>query len=1166
VRCVRAVTRPGTGLCILYCKAIMAGGRISELSNRQRRLLKQVLARQVNPARMGARQTGPAGAPPETGPGTIESVSATRSGSLALAAPIPPIARDAQIPLSLAQQRLWFLDRLQPGSSIYNIPAIMRLKGPLDLSILEQSFNELVRRHESLRTTFAEVEGQGIQVIKPELKIKLSSVDLCNVPDSERETRACQLIDEEAERPFDLESGPLLRVTVLRLALEEHIQIIVVHHIVSDAWSFAVLFRDVSAFYHAISAGREPALPDLSIQCADFANWQRQRMEGGLLQSKLAYWREKLAGMDGVLELPGDYARPPTKSFRGAAEAFVMPVDLHDRLRLLSREHNVTLFTTLLAVFEVLLNRYTSKDEFAVGTAVAGRNRAEVEELIGFFVNTVVLRTDLSGDPTFSELLARVEQVKLEAHSHQEVPFERIVEELRPERDLSRPPLVQVMFNFVSVPSRGAGFSGVKATLLEPATRTAKFDLTLDIWKRQDRFRVKFDYSTDLFKSSTIRRMLDHYRILLEGVVQDADQKISRLPLLTAAEKHQLLVEWNDTKADYPRERCVHGLFEEQVERTPEAVAVSLEDQRLSYRELNRRANQLAHQLRDLGVGTEVVVGICAERSLEMIVGLLGILKAGGAYLPLDPENPQERLAFMIEDAGAQLLLTQKRFVERLPRKQAQLLCLDALPESDGGENTENPDGGAQAENSAYVIYTSGSTGLPKGAAIRHRSLVNYSYWVNRCLVSQDVDCFPLIGSLSFDAHLKQIFAPLVRGSDVWILPPGIEIQPPMLIKALCERTKVGLNGVVSLWKALLPEIGPSERTRLRRSLSAVLVGGEPLTAEVINRSLELFPDLQVWNLYGPSEATSNSTCTRLRRGDAVTIGRPIANAQIYILDRYLHSVPIGVFGDLHIGGDGLARGYLNQPELTAEKFIPNPFGDEPGARLYKTGDLARYLPDGNIEFLGRKDGQVKIRGVRIELGEIEAVLAKHPSVNEAAVVVNEHETAGQRLVAYLASGSQQQLQTAELREFLKTKLPGYMLPSHFVFLDALPLTPIGKVDRAGLPPPDLAHVERDEYFLAPSTAMEAKLAEVWEHVLGIDQAGVRDNFFELGGHSLLSIEVISKLERQTGLRINPGEMVVQNLGQLAAAYQEWVDHHPSATPGPVRKAFHRAWKAFVER
>jgi len=1082
--------------------------QIAELSSRKRALLKQILSRSGDSDVPAARESRAA-------------PLAAALASLNVSAPIPVVSRQGTILVSLAQQRLWFLDQLEPASSAFNIPIPCRVRGPLDVGALERSFEELLARHESLRTTFEEVEGRPVQVISANPCLKVRAEDLQSLPRAEREAKALALMNEESDRPFDLARGPLLRVIAIRMGPEEHILTTVVHHIVSDTWSIEVLSRDVAAFYQAISTGGPaPDLPPLPIQYADFACWQRDSTQGEVLESELSYWKRTLDGLTPLLDLPTDHPRPATWSYRGAGESVVLPLSLAEQLRRLSRQHGVTLFTTLLAAFQTLLHRYSGQEDIAVGISVAGRSRAEIEELIGFFVNTLVLRTSLSGNPTVSELLARVHEVTLGAFDHQSVPFEQVVEELRPERDPSRSPLIQVMFTLENVPRKAAPGSDNRITSIELEVRTARFDLSLHVTELPDGLNVRIEYSTDLFQSSTIVRMLGHLQTLLEEFVADPDRPIWKLRLLTPAERRQLLVDWNRTESSYPSHRCIHELFEEQVEKTPEAVAVSFEDQQLSYRELNHRANQLAYQLRGLGVGPEVVVGICAERSLELIVGLLGILKAGGAYVPLDPENPQERLAFMLKDADAQVLLTQTRFVKRLPKQQAQLLCLDVLPERDGGVNTENPTGGAKADNSAYVIYTSGSTGLPKGVTIPHRSLVNYSYWVNACLVSQHVNHIPLISSLSYDGHLKQIFAPLVRGSDVWILPQGIEIQPPALLKALAERSNVGLNCVVSLWRALIAEIESDGRPTLQQSLSAVFLGGEPLAQEVFNRSLELLPDLQVWNLYGPSEATATSTFTRLRRGNAVTIGRPLANAQIYLLDRCLNPVPIGVFGDLHVGGDGLARGYLNRPELTAEKFIPNPFSDEPGARLFKTGDLARYLPDGNIEILGRVDGQVKIRGVRIELGEIEAVLAKHPSVDEVAVVVNEHETGDKRLVAYVVSGSKQRPQTADLREFLKTKLPVYMRPSHFVFLDALPLAPSGKVDRRALPAPQEEQLGTRSATMGPRDEIEARLTTIWETALGVRSVGPRDNFFDLGGHSLLAVSLFRHIEKAFGRHI----------------------------------------------
>jgi len=695
------------------------------------------------------------------------------------------------------------------------------------------------------------------------------------------------------------------------------------------------------------------------------------------------------------------------------------------------------------------------------------------------------------------------------------------------------------MFALQNVPEQDLELPGLTLSSLEVDSGTAKFDLSLLVEEGAEGLKGTLKYNTDMFDAATSKRMLGHFQTLLESIVASPELRLSDLPLLTEAERRQLLVEWNDTQADYPRDLCIHQLFEAQVEQTPDAIAVAFEYQQLTYRELNAQANQLAHYLLKLGVGPEVLVGICVERSLEMVVGLLGILKAGGAYVPLDASYPKERLAFVLEDAQMPVLLTQQRLVESLPEHRACEIYLDTDWEVIARENEKNPVSEATADNLAYVIYTSGTTGQPKGVMIEHKSLVNYLCWVNESLLNDTVQSLPVVTRLTFDASLKQLFAPFLHGSEVWILSDDVVTQPAVLLQTLCTRTKVGLNCVPSLWKTMLGAIDSGQAIAPSESLTCLFVGGEQLSKKLVDRSYAALPHLQIWNLYGPTETTANASVTKIVPGDDVAIGRPITNTQIYILDAHLQPVPVGVPGELHIGGVGLARGYLNRPELTAEKFIPNPFSEDPESRFYKTGDLARYLPDGSIEFLGRLDHQVKIRGFRIELGEIEAVLGQYPAIRETVVLAREDEPGDKRLVAYVVPDQDATSTISELRRFLKEKLPEYMVPSAFVMLDALPLTPNGKVDRRALPAPDRTRPELEETFVTPHTPVASLIAEVWQEVLGVEKVGVYDNFFDLGGHSLLSMQVIAKLEKKLGVRVNPREFIVQTLGQLAASYEE---------------------------
>ncbi|HET9917757.1 MAG TPA: amino acid adenylation domain-containing protein [Candidatus Binatia bacterium] len=1014
-------------------------------------------------------------------------------------------------PLSFAQQRLWFLQRLYPDSSTYNIPTALRLRGELDIKALQQSIDHLIERHEVLRTTFAIREGEAVQIVHPTLPVSIAKTDLGNIEASRREETLLGLIQFDARLPFDLERGPLLRVKLIQIADDEHVLVLNLHHIVSDGWSMDVIFRELSVIYQACRSGQPHALPELPIQYADYSVWQRNWLQGANLDQQLSYWRKQLDGLS-TLQLPTDHPRPPAQTYRGSSQSMELSAELSQALKGLSQREGVTLYMTLLAAFQTLLYRYCGQQDIVVGSPIAGRTRQETEGLIGFLVNTLLLRADLSNNPSFRQLLTRVRQGALDAYDHQEIPFEKLVEELKPDRSLTTSPLFQVMFVLQNTGDASLRLEGLSAIPIPMPSNTAKFDLSLTISERQGTLPASFNYNTDLFDDSTIERMLGHFQTLLEGIVANPDQRIGELPLITEAEKHQLLVQWNDTKTDYPKGKCIHQLFESQVERTPEAVAVVFDDQQLSYRELNNRANQLARHLQKLGVGPEALVGICVKRSIEMIVGLLGILKAGGAYVPLDSSNPAERLRFVLEDTHVGTVLTDVVSLMNLPPTSASVICLDRDWEEISKQPRDNPDNQGTADNLAYVIYTSGTAGTPKGVMIDHRSLVNYLCWFNESPLRQSMKSLPVLTRASFDASLKQLFAPLLRAGHVWLLSDELVNQPTALPEALSTQSRVGLNCVPSLWRAVLDDLKLDRLTALRHSLSALLLGGEQLDQDLVDRTFSDMPDIEIWNLYGPTEATANACTGRVMPHSPPAIGRPIANTQVYILDRQLQLVPIGVPGELHIGGDGLARGYLNHPELTAEKFIANPFSPDLTSRLYKTGDLARYLPDGNIEYLGRIDNQVKIRGFRIELGEIEAVLAQHPSIQQAVVLAREDNSGDRRLVAYTVANEGSAPSSHDLRSHLQHTLPEYMVPSAYVFLESLPLTPNGKIDRKALPAPDQTRPELEDTFAAPRTPVEEILANIWCTVLKLDKVGIYDNFFQLGGHSLLATQVVARI------------------------------------------------------
>jgi amino acid adenylation domain-containing protein/thioester reductase-like protein len=931
----------------------------------------------------------------------------------------------SSIPLSFGQQRLWFLYQLEPHNPFYNISAAARLTGAIDIAALEQTLNEIVSRHEALRTNFAIIDGQPIQIISPSLNLNLPVIDLQNLPREKRENEALNLANQEAQKPFNLEQDPLLRATLLQLDETEYVLLFTMHHIVSDGWSIAVLIREVAAIYQAKLRHQPSPLPKLPIQYADFAVWQRQWLQGEVLQNQLAYWRKQLGDELPALKLPTDRPRPAVETFRGATRSFCVSPELTAALKTLSNQENATLFMILLAAYKTLLHRYTNQDDIAIGSGIANRNRAEIESLIGFFVNTLVLRTDLRNNPTFREFLGRVREVTLSAYAHQDLPFEYLVEQLHPERNLSRNPLFQVVFILQNATTEKLQLPGLTITPLKQQNWTAKFDLYLSMHESDSGLTGTFEYNTDLFDESTIARMEGHFLTLLSAIVANPDRRLLELPLLTETERHQLLIEWNQTNTAFPDNKCLHQLFEAQVEQTPNAIALVFENQQLTYQELNTKSNQLAHYLQKLlpTSKNKPLIGICMERSLETIIGILGILKAGGAYVPIDPTYPRKRLAFMLKDAQMPILLTQEKLVlvNALPQHQARVICLDKDWQEIQQENTGNPVIKTTSEDLAYILYTSGSTGQPKGVCCRHIGVINLvTDFEKRAPLSVSDRC-SLYTSFSFDVSVYEIFSALLAGGSLHIIPDSLRTD----ITGLIEWLQAQQIQSAYLPPFMLQTLSESLE-KIAVPLKRLLVGVEPINQQLLSKVQELIPGLQIINGYGPTEAT---ICTSLYSVETKSapnrntpIGRPVQNTQIYILDAALQPVPIGVPGELCISGVGLASGYLNRPELTKEKFISNPFftnslEDSLNSKLYKTGDLARYLPDGNIEFLGRIDYQAKIRGFRIEPGEIEAVLHEHPAVQEAVVMIREDRANDKRLVAYIVQGPA----TQELQELVES-------------------------------------------------------------------------------------------------------------------------------------------------
>lgn len=1063
------------------------------------------------------------------------------------APPIQPCTTEA-VPLSFAQQRMWFFAELEPDNPFYNLPIAVSLQGPLNPTALEQTFSEILRRHEVLRTRIETRDGQAITVITPSSTFQISPIDLSELAGAQQQAKVEQWIAIEAQRPFNLSCDLLLRVSLLRLSAHHHILLLTLHHIAADGWSFGVLIREFTTLYTAFRDGCSSPLPDLLIQYGDFAVWQRQWLREDILQLQMNYWRQQLQNAPVVLELPTDRSRPAVQTYRGASHRFQISATLSLALRQLSQQAGCTLFMSLLAAFNVLLGRYSHSEDIVVGTPIANRQRAEIEELIGCFVNTLALRTNLSDNPTVLDLLNRVRDVALNAYAHQDLPFEQLVEALQLERSLSHTPLFQVMFVLHNAPLPATEVHDLRVIPLETHSGTTQFDLTLSITESAQELIGTLEYNCDLFEETTIARMAEHYLTLLEEFISHPQRQISELSLLPDAEQQQLAM-WNQTQAAYSQASCIHQLFEAQAQRTPDAIAAISGDQLITYQELNAKANQLAHYLNRLGVRPEMVVGLCLERSLEMLIALLGILKAGGAYLPLDPSYPPDRLAFMMKDTQVSILVTQQSLLNRLPDHQAQIICLDThwnIITQDHPRRLTTP---TNANNLAYVIYTSGSTGIPKGVMIQHRSLVNYTEAIASEYELIASDRILQFASINFDVAAEEIFPCLVQGATLVLRTDEMLHSIPTFLQHVQTLKLTVLNLPTAFWHQVTAELATAQ-VKLPNTVRLVIIGGERASRDCLRTWYQVVDQrVQLINCYGPTEATIGATIcdlsepTVIADGRGVPIGKPIKNVQTYVLDAHLQPVPIGIPGELYIGGTGVARGYVNRSELTSEKFIPNLLTHSSihssthlsiSPRLYKTGDLVRYRSDGNLEYLGRIDTQVKIRGFRVELGEIESALHQHPIVREAVVVVRETESGNKHLVAYVVVERETLVPVSDLRQFLTKKLPAYMVPAVFVPIDALPLTHNGKVNRNALPDLDLTLPQLDQAFVAPRTAIETTLAEIWAHVLGVQQVGVHDNFFELGGDSILSIQMGARAN-QAGLQFTPKQVFEhQTIAELA--------------------------------
>ena len=1058
--------------------------------------------------------------------------------------PILPVSREGDFPLSFSQQRLWFIDQLEPGNPAYNISLNLKIDFSVDLAILEKCLQEIIRRHESLRTSFTSVNGRPLQRISPVEPFKISVLDLCDYQKPDQDFEIQKVTDKETKHSFDLTQSPLIRATLLRLAEDESELLIVMHHIASDGWSAGIFVEELFVLYEAFASGSASPLPELPIQYADYAYWQRQWMQGEVLESELAFWKKQIGSIPPVLELPTDHPRPAVQTYLGDVRTFRIQSSLFTSLKSLGQREGSTLFMVLLAVFELLIHRYTDQDDIVIGTPIAGRNRLEIENLIGFFVNTLVLRTDLSGNPSFRELLKKVRKVSLDAFAHQDLPFEALVEALHMEREMDRSPIFQVMFVYEKLNASSTSIDN----------KTAKFDLTLFMYEEPDGIEGKIEFNTDLFDEDTIERMIGHYKTLLKGIVDNPDQAIDALPLLTAQEEQQLLRDWTDTVTLYPRDTTIDALFEAQVRSTPQATAVFFEGDTLTYSELDQRANQLAHHLIQQGVLPGEIIGITLERSLELIIAVLAILKSGGAYLPLDHKYPQERTKLMLEDAQCRLILSSRNLEIPLSN-DVHILNLDdenevkAIREQSKHSPQRTPQ--ISPTQLAYVMFTSGSTGRPKGVMTPHRAVIRLVKNTNYIDLGSD-QRFLQFAPVSFDASTLEIWGPLLNGGQLFIYPPG----QTSLVK-LADYLRKWKITTLWLTAGLFHQMVEYDVEALS-AIPQVLSGGDVVSAQHVHRLLEAGGDCKFINGYGPTENTTFTTCFPITEADEIReqlpIGRPINNTTVYILDPNLQPVPMGVPGELFTGGDGLAIGYLNRPELTKEKFIPSPFSEDEQDRLYRTGDLVRYLPDGNIDFLGRIDHQVKIRGFRVELGEIEFVLGQHDAVKENVVVAKSNGSGSKQIVAYVILQDELEATTSVLRRYLREKLPDYMIPSAFVTLDALPLTANGKIDRKSLPDPSGLRPELESTYVAPKTELEKTLARIWADELKIDRVGRHDDFFTLGGHSLLGIRLFSRIEEELGERL-PISILFRapTIAQLAAVLEQTVASDESGLLIPIQ-------------
>ena len=1034
---------------------------------------------------------------------------------------IVPQKRDGKpFPLSYSQQRLWFLDQLEPGSALYNIPSVLRIRGKLNIEALQKSFNDIIRRHEVLRTTFSTVDENPVQIIADTLELEIPVIRVEESDRQRREETIHEMALEEALQPFNLHTGPLLRVKLLKISNEEHILLVTMHHIVSDNWSTGLFVHEMLQLYPAFAAGKPSPLPDPPVQYADFAHWQRKWLSGKTLENQLSYWRGKLAGLPPVLDLPTDRPRPAYQTYNGDYITFPLDDNLSEKLRGLARSEDVTLFMILLAAFDVLLAKYSGQDDIPVGTPVANRNRSETENMIGFFVNTLVLRADLSGNPSFTALLKQVKESTLGALAHQDVPFETLVEELQPERNMSHPPLFQVMFVLNNAPVAVLELAGLTFELIEIENKTAKFDMVLNITERQNALTGKLEFNTDLYDRDTMERLIHHYLMLLKAVTERPESTVSELELLDKEEKNALLKMARPPR-EYNESQCVHQMFEQTAAKTPTAIALRVGEEQLSYATLNKRVNQLAHYLLENGLRRGAFVGVCAERSVGMLVSLLAVLKAGGVYLPLDPNYPSERLNYMLEDAGASFLITQQKLLSTFQTEGRTVILLDVDHEKIAAKDAKNTEQSVNKDDAAYIIYTSGSTGKPKGVIVAHQALADHCADMRDYYQLTPDDNVLQFAALNFDASLEQILPPLIAGATVVMRDE--EIWPPADFHRKVEQYGLTvINPPTAYWAQLAEEWAAHPERVPRDKIRLVIVGGDRMRTDALQKwQSTTMNGVRLLNAYGPTETVITASTYEIPpeyKATTLPIGRQRANRAFYVVDRNLKLVPSGISGELLIGGSALARGYHNRPGLTEERFIANPFGT---GKVYRSGDLVKWRSDGNLEFLGRVDHQIKIRGFRIELGEIETFLQTYDAIKEAVVVAKEDDDGDKKLVAYYVPAAGADPTPQELRDHLKQELPEYMIPVVYMPLESMPLSPAGKINRNALPEPESLRNQVQAEYVAPRTPSEEKLAKMVKEVLKIDKVGVYDNFFELGGHSMMATQVVSRIRDEFDVELS---------------------------------------------